>query len=159
MKVATPKTVLDTTHPLQQGQASGDLHPGPANEQLAISYASGYLRGKTNPGNPGKLETDEKSGEGLTSRNFSPRYSNPKHTCPSSLIVLRGRRCSPSLPGLSLLSKSAGILVAQTTELSARLVPGHFSHPAEGKGWVGHLQDLGNRAQGTGCAPYSPLWA
>lgn len=83
-----------TPHTLTAGTASGDLHPGPANEQLAFSYAPGYLRGRTNPGNPGKLETDEKSGQGLTSRNFSPRNSNPKHTCPSSLIVLQGRRCS-----------------------------------------------------------------
>lgn len=87
-----PEMVLDTTHSLQQGSQwpVWGLHQGPPINQLKFSYASGYLWCKTNSGNPGKLETDEKSGQRLTARNYSARNSSPKQTCSSSLIVFVG---------------------------------------------------------------------
>lgn len=166
--------------PYSRDGASGDLHPGPPDEQLAFSYASGYLRDKTNPGNPGKLETDEKSGQALTPRNSSPRNSNPKHTCPSSVVVLRGRRCSTAAPGMHnghrhpLGGHRLPLTAWSLFTVKVSRNPGCSDHRIEckagtwpffppcrgqGKGWVGHLQELGNRAQETGCASYSPLWA
>lgn len=57
--------VVDTTRPREQGQWSAwELHPRPATLPKLQSCFR-LLRGEANPGNPGKLERDGKSGQGL----------------------------------------------------------------------------------------------